>query len=173
MQEQIEELVSPAPGTGACTVIGYNEFLCGGKTEREYWLCLDREPLAIKANQMPMHAQNNPDQKTLCVLHVWYSDHECLRVERAGLRVTKSIELRAHQDKCRPCDICTARRQCPKCKGQLDHTPHKCAIKLDCVYCTEFKWQGGYGKQILEEQCSSVEPICSLAGMCTAVQLSR
>ena len=167
MQEQIEGLLSPTPGTGTYTVIGYNEFLCGGNVEREYWLCLDEGPLAIKANQMPMHAQNNPDKKTLCVLHVRYSDYECLQMERAALRVTESIELRAHQDKCRSCNICTARRKCSKCKGQIDHKHHVCVVKLDCVYCTEFKWQGGYGNQLVGDQCSTVEPICTHASMCT------
>jgi len=167
MQEQIEVLLSPTPGTGTLTVIGYNEFHCGGKAEREYWLCLDEGPLTIKANQMPLHAQNNPDKNTLCVLHVRYSNHECLEVEGAALRVTESIELRAHQDKCRPCDICRARRKCSNCKGQLDHTHDGCVVKLKCFYCTEFKWQGGYGKQILDKQCSIVEPICSQAYLCT------
>ena len=116
---------------------------------------------------MPMHAQNYPDNKTLCVLHVRYSDYECLQMERAALRVTESIELRAHQDKCRSCDICTARRKCSKCKGQIDHKHHVCIVKLNCVYYTEFKWQGGYDKQFVGDECNTVEPICSHASMCT------
>ena len=90
---------------------------------------------------MPIHAQNNPDGKNLWVLHVWYSNHECLQVEQAALRLTDLIELRAHNDKCRSCDICMARSQCSKCKWQLDHKHHACVVKLDCDYCVEFKWQ--------------------------------
>jgi len=43
-QHRIKELLTEFPAAGSqCelfTVIGCNEFVCGGKAEREYWLCL-------------------------------------------------------------------------------------------------------------------------------------
>jgi len=51
-----------------------------------------------------------PASHELCVIHVQYSglQPESSQVERATVRMTQSIEVRAHQDKCRPCHVCIA-----------------------------------------------------------------
>ena len=111
MRRLVEQLLSlsPAAGAGArYTAIGYNEFQCGGKAERE--LCLNPvEPLRIAAGQIPMHCNEDGSRRhTFCVMHLQYSgsDPAASTVQRAAVRVTKTIELRAHQDKCRPCEVC-------------------------------------------------------------------
>jgi hypothetical protein len=116
MQERTTQLLSESPAAGAgarFTVIGYNEFHCGGKAEREYWVCLDPPtPLRVAAGQIPMHASHDGMRSfEWCVLHFQYSgsDPSPAMVQRVAVRVTKTIELRAHQDKCRPCEVCTGR----------------------------------------------------------------
>jgi len=90
------------------TVIGYSEFVCGSKAEQEYWLVnLDNSvplSLPIRAGQIPMHF-NPQGSHEFCVVHVQYSGAhlEPAQVERVAVRVTQAIEVRAHQDKCRPC----------------------------------------------------------------------
>jgi hypothetical protein len=131
-------------------VIGYNEFQCGGKAEREYLVCLDPPtPLRIAAGQIPMHASHDGMRSfECCVLHFQYSgsDPSPAMVQRVAVRVTRTIELRAHQDKCRPCEVCTGRRS-----GQ----------KYECAHCTEVKWQDGYGEQYRGQKCGEFETLCA------------
>jgi hypothetical protein len=142
---------SHVAGAGArFTVIGYNEFQCGGKAEREYLVCLDPPtPLRIAAGQIPMHASHDGMRSfECCVLHFQYSgsDPSPAMVQRVAVRVTRTIELRAHQDKCRPCEVCTGRRS-----GQ----------KYECAHCTEVKWQDGYGEQYRGQKCGEFETLCA------------
>jgi len=173
-QHTIDTLLSDSPAAGAdtaVTLIGYNEFVCGGKTEREYWLSLGSAmPLLIKAGELPVHV--NPMCKlNLCVMHVQYRAFETSlsEVERVSVRETPSIELRAHQDKCRPCEMCTLRGACQNCKG--NYKVHaRCSMHDDCSHCPNFKWQPSYGRQLRSEECSAVAAIVSHATECN-VQL--
>ena len=163
MQQRIAQLLSESSDAGAgarFTVIGYNEFQFGGKAEREYWVYyLDPSaPLCFAAGQIPMHCNNDESKRQdFCVLHLQYSgsDPSTSTVQRAAVRVTNSIELRAHQDKCRPCEVC---RQKKLYKAYM------------CPYCTEFKWQNGYGQQYRGQHCGAFESLCArstMAGACT------
>jgi hypothetical protein len=81
--------------------IGYNEFECGGRTEREFWSRLDGEGLRqLRAGQMLHRAGQDSD--TLLVMHVRYSepspaDSGLGQAEWIAVRATRSLELRAHQ----------------------------------------------------------------------------
>ena len=73
MQPILEALLSDSAAVGAgtaVTLIGYNEFICDGKTEREYWLSLGSAlSLLIKAGELPvifMHACIQTDLSVLC-----------------------------------------------------------------------------------------------------------
>jgi len=172
---------SPAADAGtAVTLIGYNEFICGDKTEREYWLSLSSAMrLPLKAGEFPVHV-NPTGRWNLCVVHVQYKAFETSmsEVERVSLRETPSIELRAHQDKCRSCEMCAKRQACPKCKCRPPlHANFRCSEHDDCAYCPNFKWQECYGTQLPNTQlpntqlpnkcCSVVASIASRATECT------
>ena len=79
MQTIIGALLSNSPAAGAgtaFTLIGYNEFICGGKIEREYWLSLGSAlSLPIKAGELPVHVHPTGRLK-LCVMHVQYRAFE-------------------------------------------------------------------------------------------------
>ena len=162
MRRLVEQLLSESPAAGAgagYTLVGYNEFQCGGKAEQEYWVCLNPSmPFRITAGQIPMHcSEDESGRHTFCVMHLQYSgsDPAASTVQRAAVRVTKTIELRAHQDKCRPCEVCR------KPGSYRDtHTAH-------CI-CTEFKWQDTYGEQYREQQCGAVESLCARQDMAHA-----
>ena len=155
-----------AGGGSPVTIIGYNQFCSGGKIEREYWFSLDTMP-PFKAGQLPVHV-NSQIKLNLCVMHVQYMGLKIIPsdVERVSVRMTPSIELRAHQDKCRKCEMCTARKECKKCKDAY-RAAHRCQDHEDCHHCSEFKWQKGYGKQLKKEECNIVEAICSFSNECT------
>jgi len=162
-QQVIDVLLSPSAGAGKATLIGYNEFICDGKTEREYWLSAIEMSPPIKAGQLPLHVNPTRDLK-LCVVHVQYraSDTGMSEVERVSLRETSSIELRAHQDKCRPCEMCAQRKCCTICQADGG-----CSCHADCCHCPNLKWQDHYGRQLRDEHCSVAESIVSRTTECT------
>jgi len=171
MQDTIDSFLSESPAAGTCTaatLIGYNEFICGGKTERECWLSLGNNlQLPIRAGELPVHV-NPTSSLNMCVMHVQYSalGTSLLDVEKVSIRMTPSIELRAHQDKCRICGLCTNRKACSKCKGAY-RAGLNCAAHDDCHHCPEFKWQEGYGRQYLKQECTVVASILSRLDACT------
>jgi len=155
----------------AVTLIGYNEFICGSKTEREYWLSLgSATKLPFKAGELPVHV-NPTGRLNLCVVHVQYKAFETSmsEVEQVSLRETPSIELRAHQDKCRSCEMCAKRQACKNCKKKCDllQAHVRCLDHDDCSHCPNFKWKLCYGMQLRNEHCRAVKFIVSRSTECT------
>jgi len=107
-------------------------------------------------------------------MHVQYAGCATseFEVERVSIRVTSSIELRAHQDKCRKCAMCKLRAECTtKCKGKY-RANSRCLQHDDCHHCPELKWQEFYGRQFRksaefdQDQCHVTAPIHSRANAC-------
>jgi len=148
MQQAIDKLLDNSPeasaGSGPAAIIGYSEFSCGNSTEREYWLSLDSTWLGpVKPGDV-----NSKSSSKMCAIHVQYAERATTQseVERVSIRVTSSMELRAHQDKCRECATCKLRAACEQCKGSYK-VHQKCYVHYNCHHCPEFKWQEVYGRQ--------------------------
>ena len=173
MQQAIDALLSDSvaasAGSVAATIIGYSEFSSGNSTEREYWLSLDSTlPRPIKPGNV-----NSKSSFKMCVMHVQYARHVTTpsEAERVSIRATSSIELRAHQDKCRKCARCKLRADCTQCKGSYK-VYENCYEHYNCHHCPEFKWQEVYGRQFRKsadldkDLCHVAASILSPANAC-------
>jgi len=133
--KRLQTMLSPIVPFGG-TLIGYNEFRCRGNTEhehleREYWFSFRPLPF-IQPAQIPLHTSLSDHD--LCVVHVKYvgGHPNPPQFSHVSVRPTQTVELRAHQNKCRICDRCENRRHCSTCQQCNNRFERFCKIKARC-----------------------------------------
>jgi hypothetical protein len=157
--EQETQMVGALEDPSIVKFIGYNEFICDGKLEREYWVSIDKAklPSPLKAGQMPLR-----QDQSLCVVHVQYNGKfsESSAILRVSIRPTRSIELRSHLDKCVPCRSCKQRRDCKQCQRCRSIFSNLCTMSSRCDSCKRISKSGCKECRLKKKQlCAS----CKLA----------
>ena len=194
--EMVQALEDP------CThkfIFGYNEFMCDGKLEREYWVSIVEVKLPsiesgsdiaagpitdqLKAGQMPLQ-----QDQSLCVVHVQYNGKlaESSAILRVSIRPTRSIELRSHRDKCVPCRYCEQRRDCKQCQRCSSIFSNLCTLPSRCDSCRHYTSKEGCKeckqktmklcntcKSLLADACPKCWDLCDDCKSCLACEKSK